>query len=173
MKKMPPRVDLRIDDARWQDGLAVWAEAAAAATLAHLDLDAPFEISVLGCDDAAIAELNADFRDKPTPTNVLSWPSEERGSAHPGGRPVRPDPAAPFGLELGDIAISYDTCAAEAAVQGKPFEDHVRHLLVHGLLHLLGYDHENDADAELMEHLEAEVLASMGVADPYLDQTVD
>jgi probable rRNA maturation factor len=143
--------------------LACLADRAAAATLAHLGHDpAAFEIALLACDDARIAALNADFRDRPRPTNVLSWPSEERAAETEGGQPHPPsDP------ELGDIAIAFDTCAREAAAQGKPLEAHVTHLIVHATLHLLGYDHERDGDATLMERLEVEILGKLGVPDPY------
>lgn len=166
---MPLLVEARLNDTRWK-GLEAWAQRAGVATLMHLKLSGDFEISLLGCDDAEIAELNTAFRDKPTPTNVLSWPDQERGAEIAGAMPDLPDASDPMDLELGDIAIAYDTCAHEAEVQGKTFEAHVSHLLVHGVLHLLGFDHQNDADAALMEGLEVEVLASMGVADPYLGE---
>ena len=155
-------VDLVIEDDRWAAaGLAALAERACAAVLSHLCIEGA-QISVLGCDDARIAILNADFRGKPTATNVLSWPSEERGAAEPGG-----DPVPPTDLELGDIAIAYETCAREAQAAGRTFADHVSHLLVHGTLHLLGYDHIDDKDAGLMEALEVEILGKLGLADPY------
>ncbi|MFB2531952.1 rRNA maturation RNase YbeY [Paracoccus sp. p3-h83] len=165
-------VDPVIEDARWSDaGLEALAEAAARATLADQGLDAAgFEISLLACDDARIAALNADFRGKPQPTNVLSWPSEERGAAADGARPDAPDPGDDDEPEsLGDIAIAYDTCAAEAQAAGKPVADHTTHLIVHATLHLLGYDHIRDADATLMEATETRILAQMGLADPYAD----
>jgi probable rRNA maturation factor len=156
------RVDLVIEDDRWETaGLAALAERACNAALAHLGVVGA-DISLLACDDARIAALNGDFRDKPTPTNVLSWPSEERGAAEPGGAPD-----APRDLELGDIAIAYETCAREADEAGRPLADHVSHLLVHGTLHLLGYDHIDDKDAALMEALEVEILGKLGIADPY------
>ena len=162
--------DTILEDERWQEAdLETLAERAARAALSHLGLDpSGFEIAVLGCDDARIAELNADFRDKPRPTNVLSWPSEERGAEADGDRPGLPD-AGSGGMpeELGDIAIAYDTCAREADEAGKPFADHVTHLIVHAVLHLLGYDHIRDKDATLMEALETEILGKMGLADPY------
>ncbi len=158
-------VEVEAEDARWAAaGLTGLAEAAVAAVLAHQGLAGEFEVSLLGCDDARIAELNGTFRDKPRPTNVLSWPSEERGAEVPGGVPAPPDPEEP---ELGDIAIAYETCAAEAAEAGLTFEAHVTHLLVHGVLHLLGYDHIEEADAGLMESIEVEILATLGVEDPY------
>ena len=154
----------RIADDRWLDvGLPDLAERAAGAVLARLQLalDEP-EISLLGTDDAEIATLNQQFRDKPTPTNVLSWPSEERGAEQDGSQPFPPEDE-----ELGDIAIAYETCVREAAEAGKPMSDHVTHLVVHGILHLLGYDHERDAVATLMARLETEILATLGVPDPY------
>ena len=157
--------DVVVEDARWS---AVQVEDLAGRTvtaaLDHLGLGAAWEVVVLACDDARIAALNADFRGKPRPTNVLSWPSAERGAEADGGAPMPPDPADP---ELGDIALAYETCAAEAAAAGKSLADHATHLIVHGTLHLLGYDHERDADATLMERLEVEILGKLGLADPY------
>ncbi|WP_370282594.1 rRNA maturation RNase YbeY [Pseudooceanicola sp.] len=163
---MSTLTDLLIEDPRWeQAGLEALAETAARATLTHLDLDPEdWEISILACDDARIAVLNADFRDKPTPTNVLSWPSEERAAEIPGARPEPPEPRDP---ELGDIAIAWETCAREAREGGKPLTDHATHLIVHAVLHLLGYDHVRDEDATLMEHLETDILGKLGIADPY------
>jgi probable rRNA maturation factor len=159
--------DVILEDDRWQ-GLAfeTLAEHAAQEVLRHVGLDPEdWEIAVLACDDARIAELNGDFRDKPVATNVLSWPSEERGAAEGGASPLPPEPG--FDPELGDIAIAYDTCAREAEAAGKPMADHVTHLMVHGVLHLLGYDHIRDKDATLMEGLEIAILGKMGIADPY------
>ena len=158
--------DTVIEDPRWAAvGLEALAEQAARATLAHLGLDASdWEVAVLACNDGSIAALNADFRGKPAPTNVLSWPSQERGAEVEGARPAPPTGPDP---ELGDIAIAYETCAREAAEQGKPMEAHVTHLIVHAVLHLLGYDHERDGDAALMEALEVEILGKMGLDDPY------
>jgi probable rRNA maturation factor len=160
-------VDVVIEDARWQDaGLEGVAQIAAAACLDHLGIDGA-EISVLGCDDARIAALNADFREKPTPTNVLSWPTAELGAEEAGGTPQTPSKDFDGSLELGDIAISYDTCALEADAAGKPMADHVTHLIIHGVLHLLGYDHIRDQDATLMEAIEVQILGKMGIDDPY------
>ena len=161
-------VDIVLEDDRWEDaGLPAMAERAARAVGDWLELG-EFQVVVLGCDDARIAELNGAFRQKGTPTNVLSWPSEERGAEMPGLPPDLPDPGPPDDPEeLGDIAIAYDTCAREAAEQGKPLDDHVTHLIVHALLHLLGYDHIEDDEAELMEATEIAVLARLGVSNPY------
>jgi len=158
-------VDCIVADDRWGD-LTALAERATDAALAGAGLEpSVFEISLMACDDATIAGLNADFRAKAQATNVLSWPSDERGAMAEGEAPVAPK--IPQDAELGDIAISYDTCAAEAAAAGKPFADHVTHLIVHGTLHLLGYDHVRDGDAALMEGLEVEILGNLGISDPY------
>lgn len=160
-------VDCVIEDPRWGD-IAALAELATEAALDRLGLEpSVFEISLLACDDSRIAALNADFRGKPAPTNVLSWPSDERGAAVDGEMPLMPQPGPDN--ELGDIAMAYDTCAREAAEAGKTMRDHTIHLLVHGTLHLLGFDHERDQDATLMEGLETEILGKLGIADPYRD----
>lgn len=165
LETQPPQddpVDLVIEDERWLDvDLQGMAGRAAAATTRHLGID-DVEIVVMGCDDDRIAALNEHFRGKAKPTNVLSWPSVEHAPRAPGALPVPPE-----GDELGDIAISYDTCLAEAESQGKPFADHVTHLLVHAILHLAGYDHEAEADAETMEDAERSILAGLGIPDPY------
>ena len=167
---MTELVDTIIEDLRWDSfGLAALAEPAARAALGALGLGAEgFSLALMGCDDARIATLNADFRGKPQPTNVLSWPSEERGADIVGGAPDLPDPGpADDPAFLGDIAIAWDTCATEAAAQGKTMADHVTHLVVHAVLHLLGHDHVEAADAARMEALEVRILASLGVSDPY------
>lgn len=167
---MEQGIETILEDERWQEaGLEALAEAALAAVLATLGLDGErFSVCVMGCDDERIAALNAEFRGKPTPTNVLSWPAEDRQAARPGEAPPRPvaGPGEEV-IELGDIAMAFDTCAREAAEAGKPMADHVSHLVVHGLLHLFGYDHVEDADAALMEGIEVRTLARMGLSDPY------
>jgi probable rRNA maturation factor len=166
-----PEIDIAIEDPRWAElDLESLAERAVATTLAHLSIDADAaEVSILACDDVRISDLNAEFRGKSAPTNVLSWPAEERGAEVDGGNPLPVQPDFDGMLELGDIAISYDTCALEAQGAGKAMVDHVTHLTVHGLLHLLGYDHERDADATLMESIEVEILGKLGIDDPYRD----
>ena len=115
-------------------------------------------LAVLLTDDAAIRRLNAQWRGIDKPTNVLSFPPAAS--------------AAPSGAKsLGDIAIAYETTAREAEDEDKPFADHLSHLCVHGFLHLMGYDHESEAQAETMEQLEREILARLGVPDPYLTRT--
>lgn len=159
-------VDVVIEDDRWLGpDLSALCERAVPATLARLGLeDAAFEVCVLGCDDARIGVLNGDFRGKPVATNVLSWPSAERGVGVDGETPLPPDPVDP---ELGDIAIAYETCAAQADAAGIALKDHVTHLIVHATLHLLGYDHERSGDAALMEGLEVEILGNLSISDPY------
>jgi probable rRNA maturation factor len=112
------------------------------------------EVAVLLCDDAAIAALNAQWRGRQEPTNVLSFP----------GSPAS-DPSAP--VHLGDIAIACETVVREAREQGRTVSQHLAHLAVHGFLHLLGYDHQTDGEAEHMEALEREILATLGISDPY------
>ena len=156
-----------VEEPRWGD-IAALAQIATDATLERLGLEpSVFEISVLACNDARIAALNEDFRGKPRATNVLSWPSDERAAAIDGEMPAPPRPGPD--AELGDIAIAHGTCAREAAEAGKSMHDHTIHLLVHGTLHLLGFDHERDRDATLMEGLETEILGKLGIRDPYKD----
>jgi probable rRNA maturation factor len=163
-------VDLIIEDTRWEEtGLAGLAERGAREALAACGL-APegYEISLLACDDARIAVLNAEFRGKDAATNVLSWPAFELTRPAPGAAPEPPvAPAGDAPVFLGDLALAYGTCAREAAEQGIRLEAHLSHLVVHGCLHLLGHDHENERDAARMEALEAKILARLGVPDPY------
>jgi probable rRNA maturation factor len=154
---MPELVGAVIEDPRWA-GIEGVAERAARAALAASGRDpARHEIGLLACDDARMAALNAEFRGKPQPTNVLSWPAFAGPAPEPGAEPVF----------LGDLALGFETCAAEAAAAGIPLADHAAHLVVHGTLHLLGHDHAGDAEAAAMELLETNILASMGVANPY------
>ena len=174
--------ETQIEDDRWHKaGLEGLAETAARATLTHLGLDPDlYEISLLGCDDTRIAVLNTEFRGKPAPTNVLSWPAQDLSAEEAGEAPYVPDATPqddPFafddedeigeGIALGDIAIAYDTCAREAAEADKPLAHHVTHLILHGTLHLLGYDHVRDKDATLMETIEVAILGKLGIPDPY------
>ena len=117
---------------------------------------------VMACDDKKIANLNQSFRGKLQPTNVLSWPSVELAAKIPGERPVLATDA-----ELGDIAIAFETCIGEACAANLAIVDHIAHLLIHATLHLLGYDHIEDTDAELMEQIEIDVLAKLSISNPY------
>ncbi|EEE38348.1 hypothetical protein TIGR00043 [Rhodobacteraceae bacterium KLH11] len=160
-------LEVTLEDDRWQ-ALEPLARHAIAEVLGYCGLEADLcEISLLGCNDARIAILNAEFRETPTPTNVLSWPAEDLAADLPGDKPRQPKPDFTGEIALGDIAISYDTCAREAAEAGKPMGAHVTHLIVHGALHLLGYDHIRDPDATLMEAVEVEILGKLGIDDPY------
>ncbi len=112
------------------------------------------EVSVVLTDDAAVRDLNREWRHIDKPTNVLSFPA-----ASPRGGALEP--------LLGDIVIAYETVARESDEEHKPFLHHLAHLAVHGFLHLLGYDHQTDSQADAMEGLEREILAHLGIADPY------
>jgi probable rRNA maturation factor len=132
----------------------------AAAEIAGADVgDA--ELAVMLTDDSGIRTLNNNWRGIDKPTNVLSFPAlQPTGTATPSDVPRM----------LGDIAIAYETTRKEADDEEKPFDHHLSHLAVHGFLHLIGYDHETDDDAEAMEALEREILAQLGVPDPYADR---
>lgn len=150
-----PVIEIAIEAGPWtaQDDEAVVARAIEmAADMSEYDV-AGAELSIVLTDDASIRAINAQWRHKDEATNVLSFPAPP------------PMPGGPH--LLGDIVIAHETTAREAKAEGKPFVDHLGHLAVHGFLHLLGYDHESDADAEIMEGLEREILARLGVPDPY------
>jgi probable rRNA maturation factor len=137
---------------------------ATAAELVNAGLKADFgeaELAVMLTDDAGIRTLNLNWRGIDKPTNVLSFPALPPTGA--GG----PDDAPRM---LGDIAIAYETTRKEADDEQKPFDHHLSHLAVHGFLHLIGYDHEKDDDAETMETLERVILAQLGIPDPYTDR---
>ncbi len=135
----------------------------AAAEIADADVGEA-EIAVMLTDDSGIQTLNSNWRGIDKPTNVLSFPAlQPTGSGAPDDAPRM----------LGDIAIAYQTTRKEADDEQKPFDHHLSHLAVHGFLHLIGYDHEKDDDAEAMESLEAEILAQLGIPDPYADRDPD
>lgn len=165
-----PLVDCLIEEPAWQGiDLAGLSERVARVVLTDQELDPEaWEISLIGCDDARIADLNAEFRGKPSPTNVLSWPAQDLAAEEDGDEPYFPEPFVPGERDsLGDIAIAFQTCAREAEAAGKSVHDHVTHLVIHGVLHLLGYDHVRDADAQLMESIEVRILTALGIANPY------
>ena len=167
---MEPLVDCVIEDKRWKAlGLEPLAQRAVRATLAELGLPASgFTVSLMGCDDARMTKLNAAFRKKDLPTNVLSWPYEDLSAEAEGETPELPEPGeAAEPTPLGDIALAHTTCAREAVEAGKTLSNHACHLIVHGLLHCLGYDHIRDGDAALMEATEVRILATLGISDPY------
>ena len=150
-------VSIEVEDESWLAlaGLDALAQKAVEAALAGASVKEPGEVALLFTDDSAIAEINAEWRGKDKPTNVLSFPA--------------PDMPVPEGeaRHLGDIVLAHGVITREAAEQGKTLHDHTAHLIVHGVLHLLGYDHETDAEAEEMERLEAAILSRLGIADPY------
>jgi probable rRNA maturation factor len=119
------------------------------------------ELAIMLTDDSGIRTLNSNWRGIDKPTNVLSFPALQ---------PAAPQKPGDAPRMLGDIAIAYETMRREADEEGKPFDHHLSHLAVHGFLHLIGYDHENDDDAEAMEALETEILAQLGIPDPYADR---
>lgn len=133
---------------------------AAAAEMAGADVgDA--ELAIMLTDDAGIRTLNLNWRGIDKPTNVLSFPAlQPTGAGAPDDAPRM----------LGDIAIAFETTRREADDEQKPFDHHLSHLAVHGFLHLIGYDHENDDDAEAMESLETGILAQLGIPDPYAER---
>ncbi len=148
-------IEIIIESEKWQEfhNLETIAKTIATKTLEGFETNNP-SINILFCDDEKIRELNRDFRGKDKPTNVLSFPQSDDS------------------LGLGDIAIAYETCATEAIEQNKTLNDHISHLLIHGILHLLGYDHETEEEAEEMERIEIEVLLQFGISNPYEIQVI-
>ena len=152
-------IELVVEAGSWpaEHELAALARQAADAVLAALERrDATVsELSIVFTDDEHVRALNAAWRGKDKPTNVLSFPAfpeVQRGTLPP---------------LLGDIVLAAETVAGEAAAQRKPLSHHITHLIVHGILHLIGYDHETDAEAEEMEQLERRILAGLDIPDPY------
>ncbi len=150
---MTVRIGIRIDHRPWQEAIDDLRPLVRRAVRAALKVapGAPpgdTEMAVMLADDGLLQRLNRDYRGQDKPTNVLSFTA---------GEPML----------LGDIAIAYETTAAEAVAAGKPLADHLSHLVVHGTLHLLGFDHETTEDAAEMEPLEVRALAALGIADPY------
>ena len=152
-------IDVMVEAGGWADEAVLRAlvERAVPAAFAEAEIEGGegVELSLVFTDDEAIQKLNAEWRDKDKPTNVLSFPAF----------PVEPgDPLPPM---LGDIVLAYETVVSEAELEQKPLENHITHLIIHGLLHLLGYDHETDEEAEEMEALERRALARLAIPDPY------
>lgn len=152
-------VSIEVEDDAWLalPGLEVLAQSSIAAALTGAGVAGPdLAVAVLFTDDDSIAAINAEWRGKDKPTNVLSFPT-------PDDMPVPEGEARP----LGDIVLARGVIAREAQEQGKTLRDHTAHLIVHGTLHLLGYDHEVDEEAEEMEALETRILKGLGISDPY------
>jgi probable rRNA maturation factor len=152
--------DIEQESALWDEFPDAEALAERALQIASEKLSDQFrdgvELSILLSDDNHIRSVNQEWRGIDKPTNVLSFPSVGREKIA----------STPF---LGDIIIAFETVKREAEVENKAFADHFTHLVIHGFLHLLGYDHENDTDAEIMESLETELLAELNIPDPYGD----
>lgn len=151
-------IDIEIEDAAWSEAAPDaedLVEQVVLATLAQIDFDGG-GVTILLTDDESVRDLNARFRDKDKPTNVLSFPAPQNPEGH-----------------LGDIALAFGVCTREALEQGKPLANHLQHLVAHGVLHLVGYDHETDAEAEQMEGLERVILAGLGIPDPYAAEQGD
>jgi len=144
-------IEVEIEDEAWSAAVpaaeSIVIQAATAALAKGVGIS---ELTVLLTDDATVQDLNGRFRGKGTPTNVLSFPAPQTALPH-----------------IGDVALAYGVCAAEAAAQGKTLAAHLAHLTAHGVLHLIGYDHETEAEAEEMEGLERVIMASLGLSDPY------
>jgi len=151
-----PHLDIIVEAPAWKAlrGVKPALRRAIAEAAAPMRLEES-ELAIVLTDDAAIRELNRRWRGRDKPTNVLSFPAH--GLVPPGSGP----------LPLGDVVIAYETMAREAQEQGLPLTHHLTHLAVHGFLHLLGYDHESDTEAETMEQLERDILARLDVPDPY------
>jgi len=162
-------VNIQLRDARWKNRLrpycktvrGVCQEAVAATALSKLPCH--WEMAVVLADDAAAQELNRTYRGFDKPTNVLSFPAVERFASQ-----ARRITKTLDHFEIGDMVLAFETIEREAKEQGKTFIHHAAHLLVHGTLHLLGYDHIQNADAVTMERLEVQVLEKLGVSNPYL-----
>lgn len=167
-KAKPVEIEIDLADpcARWRkalpeiDKLCQKAALAALAVCGKTIAGAKAELSLVLADDAALRELNREFRGQDKPTNVLSFPASEK-----------PEPGAPMVL-LGDVVLAYETVAREARAQGKSLAEHTAHMVVHGVLHLLGFDHERGGgEAERMEALETQILAKLGIPNPYRVRT--
>lgn len=150
-------LDIVVESGGWDRSGAIEAlarSAAEAAADAAASPDEALAATLLLADDETVRGLNRTWRGKDSATNVLSFPAD-----------MPPLPGEP--RHLGDVALAYETLVREAEAEGKPLRDHVAHLVVHGVLHLLGQDHGTDAEAEAMERAETAVLATLGIADPY------
>ena len=158
-------VDVIVDDPRWVDAVDETLEdtlptVVMAAIAGGGPPAGPAALSLLLADDARLKDLNGRYRGKDAPTNVLSFALAADDTDGPGPVPGEP-------IALGDVAIAYETVVEEARTEGKSLRDHLYHLVVHGTLHLLGHDHIDDTGTAAMERLEAGILATLGIADPY------
>ena len=149
------RIAIRVEDPNWRKisrSLLPKLKRAVPLALKHGGTSPKEALTIVLTDDAQLRALNLQFRGKNKPTNVLSFPAQTNGEHY-----------------LGDVAIAYGVSAAEALSSGRKLADHATHLAVHGVLHLLGYDHETNRQAKIMEPLETKILAALGIADPYAE----
>ena len=160
-------VDLIMEDARWKTlNLLKIANGAFKETLSQLNLRSEnFICCILACSSIKIKDLNAQFRGKNNSTNVLSFPSTSEIYEL---KDISKFESNNDPFELGDIAIAYEVCKREANISKIDFEDHMYHLITHSVLHLLGFDHEGEANAAVMEKIEVQVLANLGIRNPYM-----
>ena len=163
-KRLQPAVVIAMPCREWLSAVPavrrVCRRAAVAALAAAETSLAESELSMMLTDDATIADLNRRYRGRDAPTDVLSF-------SNPDLQPGTPPSAGAAPALLGDVVVAFETASADAAKDGKSLSDHLAHLVVHGVLHLLGYDHEDDGDARSMEALEVAVLAGLGIDNPY------
>ena len=162
------KIEFSIEDKQWQKVKFVsLVKVSCESTFKYLGIDNRFHISVLGCNNKRISELNLMFRKLKEPTNILSWPSKERSSGKAGLFPDIPIFDHSSDNDLGDLALAYSYCMKEANGLRRLLSDHLMHLTVHGVLHLLGFDHLSDQDARIMEQVETNILNTLGLEDPY------
>lgn len=171
MREVSPSLDVTLNAAAWQETLEGVEELCRRAALAALMAGAEgwdegpplerMEVSLVLSDDAEVRALNRDYRGQDKATNVLSFAAlDDRNAPLPGDGPVL----------LGDVIVAFETVVAEARNERKTLQDHLSHLVIHGVLHLMGFDHEDERDAVVMEAMECRVLAGLGIAAPYDDE---
>ena len=157
-------LEITIEDTRWSDIANLKHVATQAISSAYgeseCDLESGFVVSMLFCSDSRIKDLNREWRHQDKATNVLSFPAPQ-------------DLVIEECLVLGDLALSYETVLRESETEEKKIVDHLSHLIIHGFLHLLGFDHETESDAEEMEWIERRSLAKIGIMDPYANSEID
>jgi probable rRNA maturation factor len=159
IRQAAPDIEITVQSSLWRKAVPDIRSRARRAALAALTkagrLDPQTSVSLLFADDESVRPLNFAYRKKDMPTNVLSFPA--------------PDTLPPAGIKrsLGDVILAVETVTAEAIRDNKPIGDHLSHLIVHGVLHLIGFDHETSADADIMEPMETQILAGLGIPDPY------